>query len=103
MRASVPKPPVLTLISPIDGMSFRAGTPFLLQGSLTDGAGQPLPDARLIWTLDGVPAGSGWTCEVAHDPGIVLVELLAYLDDALFARQQVRITVADRRRKRDCD
>ena len=97
------QPPVLTLISPTEGMTVRAGAPFLLQGSLTDSAGQPLPDARLTWSLGDVPVGSGWTCWTASEPGITLVQLFAYLGDELVARKRVRITVEGHGRVGDCD
>lgn len=103
MTMTLPQPPMLTLISPTEGMTVRAGTPFLLQGSLTDSAGQPLADAQLTWSLGGVPVGSGWTCWVSADPGVTVVELIAYLGDELVARKRVRITVEGPGRVGDCD
>lgn len=96
------QPPLLTLISPTEGMTVRAGTPFLLQGSLTDSAGEPLADAQLTWSLGDVPVGSGWTCWTASEPGITLVQLFAYLGDELVARKCVRITVEGHDRVGDC-
>lgn len=101
---TLPKqPPLLTLISPTEGMTVRAGTPFLLQGSLTDSAGEPLADAQLTWSLGDVPVGSGWTCWTTSEPGITLVQLFAYLGDELVARKYVRITVEGHDRVGDCD
>jgi hypothetical protein len=97
------QPPVLAILSPTEGARVRAGVPFLLQGSLTDSAGQPLRDAHLTWSLDGMPAGSGRGCWVTHDPGIVLVTLQAFLADELIARKSVRITVEGHGRVADCD
>lgn len=51
--------PVLALISPSGGKTFRVGRPMQLQGNLTDSAGQPLPEDRLTWWLDGVLIGDG--------------------------------------------
>jgi len=97
------QPPVLTLISPVEGMMVRAGAPFLLQGSLTDSAGQPLADAQLTGSLGGVPVGSGWTCWVDSEPGVTVVQLFAYLGDELVARKRMRITVEGPGRVGDCD
>ena len=57
----------------------------------------------MTWSLDGVPVGSGWTCWATSDPGIVLVQLFAYLGDELVARKRVRITVEGAGRVLDCD
>lgn len=96
---------VLTIHSPVAGKPVGAGEPFLLQGSLTDGAGRELRDAVLAWSLGGVPAGVGWTCEARSDPGITLLELHAYVDDVLVLTQQLRVMVETRRRRPegDCD
>lgn len=51
--------PVLAIVSPAGGRTYRAGRPLQLQGNLTDSAGQPLPDDRLTWWLDGVQIGHG--------------------------------------------
>jgi hypothetical protein len=95
--------PMLTVISPTEGTTVRAGKPFLLQASLTDSAGEPLVDARLTWSLGGVPVGSGWTCWASADPGVTVVELIAYLGDELIAGKRVRITVEGPGRGGDCD
>lgn len=62
--------PILSIVSPPDGMTFRAGHPMQLQGNLIDSSGQPLHDERLTWWLDGVPIGRNrerWLS--APDPG----------------------------------
>lgn len=50
---------VLALISPSAGKTFRVGRAIQLQGNLTDSSGQPLPDDKLTWWLDGVQIGNG--------------------------------------------
>jgi hypothetical protein len=57
----------------------------------------------LTWSLGGVPVGSGWTCWTASEPGITLVQLVAYLGDELVARKRVRITVEGHGKVGDCD
>ncbi|ALN83700.1 penicillin-Binding Protein family protein [Lysobacter capsici] len=51
--------PVLAIVSPSDGTTYRVGRPMQLQANLTDSSGQPLPDDRLTWWLDGVQIGHG--------------------------------------------
>ncbi|MEH6415871.1 M66 family metalloprotease [Pseudomonas sp. CGJS7] len=51
--------PVLAIVSPSAGGTFRVGRPMQLQGNLTDSSGQPLPDDQLTWWLDGVQIGHG--------------------------------------------
>lgn len=49
--------PLLSIVSPPDGMTFFVGQPMQLQGNITDSSGQPLHEERLNWWLDGVPIG----------------------------------------------
>lgn len=51
--------PVLSIVSPCVGTTFRVGRLMQLQGNITDSSGQPLPDDRLTWWLDGAVIGHG--------------------------------------------
>lgn len=96
---SIPnKPPLLTIIDPVDGSAFRPGDLVLLQGSATDLEDGKLDDAELHWSSDRQGnLGVGPSLPLnSLEPGWHEITLKAYDSYGVPSSQTVNIFIGER-------
>jgi hypothetical protein len=87
--------PTLVILAPADGEEIMADQPFSLIGRALDAGGQSLPEAGLVWSVDGHVIARGTMLSLAHPlaPGRHVVEL-RYAQEgmpAATARHEIRV------------
>ncbi len=92
------KPPQIWIQTPGDQETLPAGQPVSLCGQALDVAGAGLPEAGLIWQVDGqeVARGTRLALAVGLEPGTHKVSLKYAGDQKTIARKTIAIVIADR-------
>jgi hypothetical protein len=93
--AIAPKPPIIFIFEPREGIAASASSPLLLRGQAWDVQRQaPVPSDRVTWRLDGHAAGTGNLVAVHNvKPGHHTVQLAATDEAGHAGERSVNIVV----------